>query len=77
IDLATYTREVLAAKDTRRFVLGFTLCGSLIRAWEFDRLGGIASEQFNINKNNSRLQFVTTILEFLCMNEDGLGFNLT
>ena len=27
-DLGRYAREVLAAKDTRRFVLGFTICGS-------------------------------------------------
>ncbi|KAH6988793.1 serine/threonine-protein kinase Sgk2 [Ilyonectria sp. MPI-CAGE-AT-0026] len=77
IDLATYAREVLAAKDTRRFVLGFTLCGSLMRVWEFDRLGGISSEQFDINKNDGGLQFVTTILGFLWMNEDGLGFDPT
>ncbi|KAH8654677.1 hypothetical protein BGZ61DRAFT_467601, partial [Ilyonectria robusta] len=77
IDLATYAREILAAKDTRRFVLGFTLCGSLMRVWEFDRLGGIASEQFDINKNDGGLQFVTTILGFLWMNEDGLGFDPT
>jgi hypothetical protein len=77
IDLATYAREVLAAKDTRRFVLCFTLCGSLMRVWEFDRLGGIASEQFDINKNNGGLQFVTTILGFLWMNEDELGFDPT
>ncbi|KAK7426551.1 hypothetical protein QQZ08_007010 [Neonectria magnoliae] len=77
IDLATYAREVLAAKDTRRFVLGFTLCGSLMRVWEFDRLGGIASEQFDINKKDGALQFVTTILGFLWMNEDGLGFDPT
>lgn len=64
IDLATYAREVLAAKDTRRFVLAFTLCGSCMRVWEFDRLGGIASKQFDINKDG-RLQFVTTILGFL------------
>ena len=31
LDLGRYAREVLAAQDTRRFVLGFTLCGSLIR----------------------------------------------
>ncbi|KAH8651721.1 serine/threonine-protein kinase Sgk2 [Ilyonectria robusta] len=77
IDLATYAREVLAAQDTRRFVLGFTLCGSLMRVWEFDRLGGIASEQFDINKKDGGLQFVTTILGFLWMNEDGLGFDPT
>lgn len=49
IDLATYAREMLSAQDTRRFTMGFTLCGSLMRMWEFDRLGGIASEQFDIN----------------------------
>lgn len=39
-DLGRYAREVLAAQDTRRFVLGFTLCGARMRIWEFDRLGG-------------------------------------
>ncbi|KAK8048254.1 Protein kinase-like domain [Apiospora phragmitis] len=28
LDLGRYAREVLAAQDTRRFVLGFTICGS-------------------------------------------------
>ncbi|QLI74381.1 uncharacterized protein G6M90_00g113480 [Metarhizium brunneum] len=77
IDLARYAREVLAAQDTRRFVLGFTLCGSLMRVWEFDRLGGVASEQFDINKEEGGLQFVTTILGFLRMNEEILGFDPT
>ncbi|TWU76972.1 hypothetical protein ED733_007337 [Metarhizium rileyi] len=77
IDLARYAREVLAAQDTRRFVLGFTLCGSLIRVWEFDRLGGIASQQFDINKEEGGLQFVTIILGFLLMNEEMLGFDPT
>ena len=49
---ARYVREVFGAQETRRFVLGFTLCGSLMRVWEFDRLGGIASEQFDINKKD-------------------------
>ncbi|KAG5801754.1 hypothetical protein H9Q74_013828 [Fusarium xylarioides] len=77
IDLATYAREVLAAQDTRRFVLGFTVCGSLMRVWEFDRLGGVASEQFDINKTDGGLQFVTTMLGFLRMNVEGLGFDPT
>ncbi|KAH7137548.1 hypothetical protein EDB81DRAFT_70458 [Dactylonectria macrodidyma] len=75
LDLGRYAREVLAAKDTRRFVLGFTLCGSLMRVWAFDRLGGIASEQFDINEDG--LQFVFTILGFLWMNEEQLGFDPT
>ncbi len=75
LDLGRYAREVLAAQDTRRFVLGFTLCGSFMRIWEFDRLGGIASERFDINQDG--LQFVYTILGFLLMNEEELGFDPT
>ncbi|WVN87097.1 uncharacterized protein L203_102273 [Cryptococcus depauperatus CBS 7841] len=75
LDLGRYVRETLSAQDTRRFVLGFTLCGSLMRIWEFDRLGGIASEQFDINKEGKR--FVSTILGFLWMSEDDLGFDPT
>ncbi|KAK0621573.1 hypothetical protein B0T17DRAFT_295605 [Bombardia bombarda] len=75
LDLGRYAREVLAAQYTRRFVLGFTICGSLMRIWEFDRLGGIASEQFDINKDG--LRFVFTILGFFWMNEEQLGFDPT
>ncbi len=62
LDLGRYAREVLAAQDTRRYVLGFTLCGSLMRIWLFDRLGGIASEQFDIH--DDALQFISTTLGF-------------
>lgn len=75
LDLGTYAREILAAQDTRRFVLGFTLCGSLMRIWEFDRLGAVASEQFDVNEDG--LQFVSTILGFLWMSEEELGFDPT
>jgi hypothetical protein len=64
-DLERHARVVLAAQDSCRFVLGFTLCGSFMRVWEFDRLGGIASERFDINQDG--LQIVSTILGFLWM----------
>ncbi|WVO18507.1 hypothetical protein L204_106226 [Cryptococcus depauperatus] len=73
--LGRYAREVLSAQDTRRFVLGFTLCGSLMRVWEFDRLGGIASDRFDVNIEGKR--FVSTILGFLWMSEEDLGFDPT
>ncbi|EXL64384.1 hypothetical protein FOPG_19350 [Fusarium oxysporum f. sp. conglutinans race 2 54008] len=44
LDLGRHAREVLVAQNTRRFVLSFTICGSLMRVWAFDRLRGIASE---------------------------------
>jgi hypothetical protein len=75
LDLARYVRHVLTAQDTHRFVLGFTLCGSIIRLWEFDRLEGIASSPFDINKEG--LQFVSVILGYLWMNEEQLGFDPT
>jgi Fungal protein kinase len=63
LDLARYAREVLTAQDTRRFVVGFTLCGSTMRLREFDRLGGIASSPLGINTEG--LQFVSAILSYL------------
>ncbi|KAM0259241.1 hypothetical protein ACHAQJ_003446 [Trichoderma viride] len=75
LDIGRYTREVLAAQDTRRFVLAFTMCGPKMRIWEFDRLGGVASEAFDINQNGQ--QFVSTILGFLWMDEKELGFDPT
>lgn len=75
LDLGRYSREVLGAQDTRRFVLGFTLCGSVMRLWEFDRLGGISSSPFDINKDG--LLFVSATLGYLWMSEEQLGFDPT
>ncbi|KKZ63527.1 hypothetical protein EMCG_02152 [[Emmonsia] crescens] len=75
LDLGRYAREVLAAQDSRRFVPGFTLCGPRMRLWHFDRLGGVASEQFDINEEG--LKFTSAILGYLLMNEEQLGFDPT
>ncbi|EGE81746.1 hypothetical protein BDDG_04689 [Blastomyces dermatitidis ATCC 18188] len=75
LDLARYAREVLSAQDNRRFVLGFTLCGPLLRVWEFDRCGGIGSEEIDINKDG--FQFIMVILGFLFMDQLQLGFDPT
>ncbi|KAI0554085.1 hypothetical protein F4679DRAFT_344953 [Xylaria curta] len=74
-DIGRYVKKVLIAQDTRRFVLGFTLCGSYFRVWEFDRVGGISSNEFDINKNGE--QFVYIILGFLWMSKEDLGFDPT
>ncbi|KAG6309660.1 hypothetical protein E4U44_006569 [Claviceps purpurea] len=71
--LARSAQDMLTAQSTRRFVLGFTLCGSFMRVWLFDRLGGTASEQININ--TEPLQFIKVILGFLWMSEEDLGFD--
>jgi hypothetical protein len=72
-DLSRYAREIFYADDSRRSVLGFTLCGSIMRIWEFDRLGAVASESFDIQKYG--LRFISIILGFLWMTERELGFD--
>ncbi|KAL7917980.1 hypothetical protein ACQKWADRAFT_316935 [Trichoderma austrokoningii] len=75
LDLARYIREVFNAQVSRRFVLGFTLCGSIMRIWNFDRAGAIGSAQLDINQDG--LQFVVVILAFLLVDKEGLGFDPT
>ncbi|KAI0197040.1 hypothetical protein EV127DRAFT_488422, partial [Xylaria flabelliformis] len=74
-DIGRFAKEVLINQDTRRFVLSFTLCGSLMRVWVFDRLGAIASNVFDINEDGQ--QFVYIILGFLWINKEDLGFDPT
>ncbi|PYH64776.1 protein kinase family protein [Aspergillus vadensis CBS 113365] len=45
------------------------------RIWAFDRLGGVASDRFDINENG--LQFVSIILGFLWMSGEQYGFDPT
>ena len=58
-----YAREIFRSQDSRRFVLGFTLSGSIMRLWEFDRLGATSSEPFDIHERG--LTFVKVLLNFL------------
>ncbi|PKX89487.1 uncharacterized protein P174DRAFT_338000, partial [Aspergillus novofumigatus IBT 16806] len=46
-----------------------------MRLWEFDRIGAIASSPFDTNKD--ALQFVLSILGFLRMNDERLGYDLS
>lgn len=75
LDLSRYVREIFSARIMRRFVIGFTLCGSLMRLWQFDRIGAIASDDFDIHKQP--LNFLIIILGFFWMSENDLGFDPT
>ncbi|KKP01759.1 hypothetical protein THAR02_06138 [Trichoderma harzianum] len=48
-----------------------------MRLWEYDRVGGIASEQFDINDSENPLEFVATMLGFLWTDDERLGFDPT
>jgi len=74
LDLATYVREVFRTQD-RRFVLGFTLCGSMMRLWQFDRSGSSGSSSFDINQDG--FKFTRVMLGYSLMNDEQLGFDPT
>ena len=74
IDLGTYVREVFKAQD-RRFVLAFSICGSTMRLWHFDRLGNSASHSFNLNEDGYR--FVYVMLGYSVMDNEQLGLDPT
>ncbi|KAL8903406.1 MAG: hypothetical protein Q9207_003952 [Kuettlingeria erythrocarpa] len=74
VDLATYAREVFRTQD-RRFVLGFTLCGSRIRLWHFDRSGACGSSSFDINQDG--FAFIRVMLGYYLMTDEQLGLDPT
>ncbi|KAG9231374.1 hypothetical protein BJ875DRAFT_506723 [Amylocarpus encephaloides] len=73
VQLAGYAREVFGSQPDRRFVPGFTIYGSLMRLWVFDRSGLYSSEKFDIHKEPER--FVKVIAGYALMTDAELGLN--
>ncbi|CAM6004313.1 unnamed protein product [Sphagnum balticum] len=73
VQLAGYTRELFGSQPDRRFVPGFTICGSLIRLWIFDRSGAYNSQKFDIHHDPER--FVRAIAGYVLMTDAELGLN--
>jgi hypothetical protein len=74
VQLAGYVREVFGSQPERRFVPGFTICGSIIRLWIFDRSGSYNSEKFDIYKEPER--FVRVITRYVLITDTELGLNI-
>ncbi|OBT60178.1 hypothetical protein VE03_10902 [Pseudogymnoascus sp. 23342-1-I1] len=73
LQLAGYAREVFGSQPDRRFVPGFTICGSTMRLWVFDRSGPYSSEKFDIHKEPER--YVRVITGYALMTDAELGLN--
>ncbi|TAQ84872.1 hypothetical protein B7494_g6812 [Chlorociboria aeruginascens] len=73
VQLTGYAREVFGNQPDRRFVPGFTICGSLMRLWLFDRSGAYSSDKFNIHIEPER--FVRVIAGYALMTDAELGLN--
>ncbi|OBT60889.1 hypothetical protein VE03_09937 [Pseudogymnoascus sp. 23342-1-I1] len=73
LQLAGYAREVFGSQPDRRFVPGFTIYGSVMRLWVFDRSGPYSSEKFDIHKEPER--FIQVIAGYALMTDAELGLN--
>ncbi|KZT34403.1 hypothetical protein SISSUDRAFT_1052851 [Sistotremastrum suecicum HHB10207 ss-3] len=76
LQLAKYARKVfLYQGGRRRFVLGWTLCGSTVRGWLFDRSGGLSSEPYDFHREPHK--FIRMILAIATLSPEDLGFDPT
>ncbi|KZS89661.1 hypothetical protein SISNIDRAFT_444940 [Sistotremastrum niveocremeum HHB9708] len=76
LQLAKYARKVLMyQRGRRRFVLGWTLCGDVVRAWLFDRAGGLSSRSFNYHADPDL--FIRMIISLSSMSSEELGYDPT
>jgi hypothetical protein len=75
VQIANYAREVFGNQSWRRWVLCFTLCGSEMRIWQFDRGGGVGSTTIDIHVH-WRL-FLKAFFSFSTMDAAAIGFDPT
>ncbi|KAF8846692.1 hypothetical protein BDZ45DRAFT_719281 [Acephala macrosclerotiorum] len=73
VQLAEYAREVFGSQLDQRFVSGFTICGSVMRLWLFDRSGPYGSEKFDIHKELER--FIKVIAGYALMTDTEFGLH--
>ncbi|KAI9782551.1 MAG: hypothetical protein M1816_001848 [Peltula sp. TS41687] len=73
LQLGRYMRNVFATQPTRRFIHGFTLLGTTMELWVFDRSGPYSSGKFDIHKEPEK--FVRAIAGYVMMNNEELGLD--
>ncbi|KAG5987348.1 hypothetical protein E4U52_007678 [Claviceps spartinae] len=66
-------RNVFAWQPTRLFVHSFTLTGSDLEPWVFDRSGAYGGKKFNIHMEPEK--FFQVLCGYLMMSDDELGLN--
>ncbi len=71
--LGRYMRNVFATEPTCRLVKGFTLLGSIMELWVFDRSGPYSLGVLNIHKEPE--QFIRSIARYTMMSHEELGWN--
>ena len=73
LQLGRYMREVFTVQPTRRFIHGFSLYGTTMELWVFDRSGPYSSGEFDIHKEPE--QFIRAIAGYVMMSDEELGLD--
>lgn len=73
LQVGSAVRHVFAHQPTRRFVHAFTLTGTELETWVFDRSGPFSGTAFDIHAEPEK--FIQVLCGYLMMNEEELGLD--
>ena len=73
LQLGRYMRDVYTTQPIRRFMHGFTLLGTAMELWVFDRSGPYSSKAFDIN--NEPEKFIRAMAGYALMSDKELGLD--
>jgi hypothetical protein len=73
LQVGRYVRDVFSVQPTRRFVHAFTLLGTMMELWVFDRSGPYSSGSFDIHKEPEK--FIRAIIGYALMSNEELGLD--
>ncbi|MCJ1237182.1 hypothetical protein MMC14_005167 [Varicellaria rhodocarpa] len=73
LQLGRYMRDIFYTQPTRRFVHGFTILGTTMELWVFDRSGPYSSGPFDIHEEPE--QFIRAIAGYAMMSDEELGLD--
>ena len=73
LQIGSAVRNVFANQPTRRFVHSFTLTGTEMETWVFDRSGPYSADVFDIHKEPKR--FFQVMCGYLMMSDEELGID--
>ncbi|ODH44302.1 hypothetical protein ACO22_00922 [Paracoccidioides brasiliensis] len=74
LQISCCVHEVFAAQPTRRFVHAFTVCGTKMEAWVFDRSGPYSSGIIDVYTDSKR--FSQVLVGYTMMSDEELGLDI-
>ncbi|KAG6023351.1 hypothetical protein E4U40_004000 [Claviceps sp. LM458 group G5] len=74
LEFGSAVREVFAQQPTRRFVHAFTMTGTTMETWVFDRSGPYSGATFNVHEESEK--FVQVLCGYLMMRDEELGLDI-